>query len=700
MRLDPRTAVLAQYDLSSSDRLAVKQVKGLLVEDQYATAPNLALRLARDAYNDQAPMHLIWDASRYNSKGQLWLASVEASVSAALLEAHGVTHVWPAGYQRAQTHDPRFYYLPTQDGTGVLAGDIPMAQVVENLVSVARGVLKGYSYVLCCRNGAHRSAMLLALLLMLMSGRTAEQVYHYMRRLRSLVDLRSLPPRRKNLETPISWLNRQMGDINRVRQQQNLPAVSLNDVVTLDEFRLQCGNLLQPLPSNLRGRPVLPPPPAQRSQGSGKGEGDGQASSSAGSQQPVPVKAMPAQPSVLAEPVATGPLKAEEEVAGSAGREAVKKEKEGSAGSAGVEKEGLPGSAGVKVEAAETAVPPLVLTPASEAASSGGPGVRLTEGPGARQAERGAGAAGVKEEAGEKRKQTPEMEVGEAQAQAKPKMEERSGSTFLEHVREVMQSLVSMRARLVEAARSTSSAEAAALLEDQVDYGDDDDDVDIEAASQALSAGGDAKALQLLQLLRDEQQKLAAQVEALAAATSGGAGAGEDELVERAWVALQSRDAEEAERLLKELPPSTVANMKDASGVTPLHVSARERWIGLTAWLLKAAPSLATATTFSLGGGSGPHAAGTHAAGGHQYPERHRRHRHTLGGAEGQSPADGARPLVHLQQRWLGGCVGAPVPPQPNGQERLGLSPEVQHGSGQNAEGRLVGSEFDPSACC
>ena len=138
-------------------------------------------------------MHLIWDASRYNSKGQLWLASVEASVSAALLEAHGVTHVWPAGYQRAQTHDPKFYYLPTQDGTGVLAGDIPMAQVVENLVSVARGVLKGYSYVLCCRNGAHRSAMLLALLLMLMSGRTAEQVYHYMHRLRSLVDLRSLP---------------------------------------------------------------------------------------------------------------------------------------------------------------------------------------------------------------------------------------------------------------------------------------------------------------------------------------------------------------------------------------------------------------------------------------------------------------------------------------------------------------------------
>ena len=40
MRLDPRTAVLAQYDLSSSDRLAVKQVKGLLVEDQYAPSPS------------------------------------------------------------------------------------------------------------------------------------------------------------------------------------------------------------------------------------------------------------------------------------------------------------------------------------------------------------------------------------------------------------------------------------------------------------------------------------------------------------------------------------------------------------------------------------------------------------------------------------------------------------------------------------
>ena len=179
-------------------------------------------------------------------------------------------------------------------------------------------------------------------------------------------------------------------------------------------------------------------------------------------------------------------------------------------------------------------------------------------------------------------------------------MEEKAGSKFVENVKEVLLTLVSMRSQLAEAAKSTSSAAAAVMLEEEeVDWGDDDD-IDIEAASQALSAG-DAQAMEMMELLLDEQRRLAKQVQDLAkrGVDPEVKEEGQEELVERVWAALQSADAEAAERLMRQLPPSAVGQMKDVNGVTPLHIAARERWIGLTAWLLEVSPAMASATTLS-----------------------------------------------------------------------------------------------------
>ena len=87
-KLDPREAVLERFDLAASSKVAIKQLKNHLIEDLYTPQANVALRLARDSYNRRCPMHLVLDVSKYNSRGQLWLASVEATSSPALLEAH------------------------------------------------------------------------------------------------------------------------------------------------------------------------------------------------------------------------------------------------------------------------------------------------------------------------------------------------------------------------------------------------------------------------------------------------------------------------------------------------------------------------------------------------------------------------------------------------------------------------------------
>ena len=247
--LHPRTEILKDFSVDkASDKQAVKRLRAVLVEDQFSLNANLA--------------HLVLDASSYGSRGQLWLASVAATSRAEVLEAAGISHIYSAGYQKQQTRDKRFTFFPTHDGTGVVAGDVSFSNVLQQLHSICDLVLRGYRVVLCCKNGAHRSAMMMALLLMLMTGRGPGDVSNYLVRLRTIVDMNSPPPRRRELGSGLAFLEEKQDVIRQFRQKARVPVLSLNEIVSRRGFRsfLAAGSL-QDSTSQLSGfQPVLPPP--------------------------------------------------------------------------------------------------------------------------------------------------------------------------------------------------------------------------------------------------------------------------------------------------------------------------------------------------------------------------------------------------------------------------------------------------------
>ena len=130
--------------------------------------------------------------------------------------------------------------------------------------------------------------------------------------------------------------------------------------------------------------------------------------------------------------------------------------------------------------------------------------------------------------------------------------------------------------------------------EEEVDWGGDDE-VDMAAAAAYLAQGGQT-ATELLQLLLAEQQKLQQKLSDFLGAGTGKSA--DVEVEEQAWEALRQKDSALAEKLLRTLPRAKLAAMKDTAGMTPLHLSARERWVPLTEFLVKAVPEMASERSF------------------------------------------------------------------------------------------------------
>ena len=184
----------------------------------------------------------------------------------------------------------------------------------------------------------------------------------------------------------------------------------------------------------------------------------------------------------------------------------------------------------------------------------------------AAQAEAG---AGVKRESVPAEGQGKKLKTDVAAEDAATSSDAVSAATM----KELVTTLVTMHKKVAELSRleSERSSAAAAAFEEEVDYG--------------------------LALLLEEQRRLAAQVAELTSRVNSAAPAPpdltEEQLVEEAWAALRATDPVAAEGKLRALRPSAVAAMKDVAGVTPLHVAARERWLGLTGFLLEVAPGMA-----------------------------------------------------------------------------------------------------------
>ena len=191
---DPRRWLLSRaVGEEFRDRKIQKLLRSVLMSDPYGGQVK-ALRHCRDAYNDRHTMHVMLNLSPFNSKGQIWLGGLAASSNAALLEEAKISVIWPASNSPDMTRAATFEVLPVTDGTGVMAGDLPLEPILQRVNEVARKVLAGSGLLVCCRNGAHRSSLIVLIILMFMTGRRPGELAQNMQRLRNIVDVWSSPP--------------------------------------------------------------------------------------------------------------------------------------------------------------------------------------------------------------------------------------------------------------------------------------------------------------------------------------------------------------------------------------------------------------------------------------------------------------------------------------------------------------------------
>ena len=178
------------------------------------------------------------------------------------------------------TRAATFEVLPVTDGTGVMAGDLPLEPILQRVNEVARKVLAGSGLLVCCRNGAHRSSLIVLIILMFMTGRRPGELAQNMQRLRNIVDVWSSPPRRPGVNA-MKFCENIFEQVLKFRKKSNFPMVSPNDIMAPNQYwqmaRSYGINLPAAIPGEIakacvEGR-VIPPEEQGRRPGEGKGKG-------------------------------------------------------------------------------------------------------------------------------------------------------------------------------------------------------------------------------------------------------------------------------------------------------------------------------------------------------------------------------------------------------------------------------------------
>ena len=127
-----------------------------------------------------------------------------------LLLHNRIQAVWPA-CKAVEPHDTvAVRILPFLDGTAVANKDVRFSEVVDQVDRVISLLKNGMRVAVVCRNGAHRSATLVCLILMRLSGASAQEVSNHVSQLRNIVDLCSRAPanaRRLSSARPIDYLS-------------------------------------------------------------------------------------------------------------------------------------------------------------------------------------------------------------------------------------------------------------------------------------------------------------------------------------------------------------------------------------------------------------------------------------------------------------------------------------------------------------
>ena len=216
--MDSRSRVLSKYTCTGANpQAAMEKLRGVLVSDAYGLV--LGVRVARDAYNarpgpeclifrlalwlcvslfdrnlffSRHAMHVVFQT---HNGGELWLGGIAAAGNIATLLDNGITGILSAASSPPVVKDHRLTDYGTLDGTGLMTNWSQLKERARSLtVRILEDVLNGKKVLVSCRNGAHRSATEMAMLLMALSRVSADEVHNYLRNLRNIVDLESFHP--------------------------------------------------------------------------------------------------------------------------------------------------------------------------------------------------------------------------------------------------------------------------------------------------------------------------------------------------------------------------------------------------------------------------------------------------------------------------------------------------------------------------
>lgn len=150
-------------------------------------------------------MTLVFETEK---NGRLWLGGDLAAHNNKLLAENEIYAMWPA-YRGAVPDTASVYVLETVDGTAACNGDVPMEKIMGCVIDVAALLQDGKSVLIACHNGAHRSSTLACLVLMRLSGWSAQDASSYLATMRNIVDLGSRAPpsrHRTHSKRPLDWL--------------------------------------------------------------------------------------------------------------------------------------------------------------------------------------------------------------------------------------------------------------------------------------------------------------------------------------------------------------------------------------------------------------------------------------------------------------------------------------------------------------
>ncbi|CAJ1389327.1 unnamed protein product [Effrenium voratum] len=175
---DARYGLLRKFDslASAVAEESLRELRSTLVSDSYggARAADVIFR-ARESYNMKRPaLHPMHLALRTPEGGELWIGGLNAGGNAELLRVNGISAVLCAGSNVSAARAAFIKNIGTFDGTGVCRGSIKWATVLSVLRTVAKELAAGGRVLVVCKNGAHRSALWLALLLCVLRCSTWE----------------------------------------------------------------------------------------------------------------------------------------------------------------------------------------------------------------------------------------------------------------------------------------------------------------------------------------------------------------------------------------------------------------------------------------------------------------------------------------------------------------------------------------------